>query len=815
MIHTNKGAFHVLINDLYTKISVITLLLIFCSLPGWAQHDGRINGKLSDSKQEGLAYSSVALQFADGRNFKGTLTDSLGYFSFSGIPLGTYQLAFSSMGMQHKLSPKFDLSSAQPVKSFKSVILETDEKLLNEVMISVQKNVIEQHPGKMTINVENSLLAEGNTALELLERAPGIKIDSEGKISLKGRSGVMVMINNKQTYLSAGELAVLLKGTNSSSISKIEILSQPSAKFDAAGNAGMINIVMKKNQLSGFNGSLNMNGGAGRKARYGSGFNVNYRASKINLYGNYNYAYRGETEYLDFIRQFNGGAETSVQRTETDEPLHTHNFRLGVDFELDTANSIGLLINGNVGKYLHDSQTSNRLSNNQQQLISDMLTNNYDQQNWQSFTYNLNYQHRFGKKDRLLTADLDYVPNRFNSDLNLDTYARPLEGTAEEFSSRRGSIPSKTNVYVAKVDYQDTFSDALKFETGLKTSYTEADNNLVYYQLAQDEWQYDETASNHFKYDEQIHAGYVNLHATAGKFILQGGIRAEYTLVKGDQVTTAQVFNRDYFQLFPNISVSNNLNESHQLQFAYGRRVERPNYGSLNPFRVFRDPSLYYEGNPYLMPERTQNLSLSHVYKSTWTTSINYSRTTDVITWVTGQIDATNTTFETPRNLPALVNYGISLTTQHRYFNWWSGTNFANLFRNEYDLSDEKRAMTSFSLNTQHSFKIAKGISAELNAYYNSKSVYGIIEENAYWAVSSALQKNVFGDKGSFKLAINDIFQTNNFRNNTKYQNINMNSRIWIDSRRAMLSFSYKFGKQIVKKERNTASEDLKKRMNN
>lgn len=671
---------------------------------------------------------------------------------------------------------------------------------------------------KMTLNVENSILAEGNTALELLERAPGVKIDSDGKISLKGRTGVNIMMNGKMTYLSATELATLLKATNSSSISKIEIMNNPSSKYDAAGNAGIINIVMKKSLAGGLNGSVNFNGGAGRNARYGSGFNLNYRTSKINLYGNYNYAYRGETEYLDYIRRFSDAqpslSRTSTQRTETNEPLNTHNFRAGIDYEINSNNTISLLVNGNLGKYIHDSQTSNLMSNRQGALLSEALTKNYDKQSWQSLTYNLNYQHRFAKKGRELSADLDFAPNRFSSNLNLDTYTKPNSSLPDGNMARRiGTVPAKTDVYVAKVDYTDVINEAIKWEAGGKSSFIQADNNLVYHQFLNGNWEYDATSSNHFKYKEQIHAGYLNVMASFGKTSLQAGLRGEYTNTKGNQITTQQVFTRDYFQLFPSVALGQELNASNQLQLSYSRRIERPNYGSLNPFRMFRDPSLYYEGNPYLKPELTQNIVFGHVYKQKFTTSVNYSRTTDVITWVTGQNDATNTTFEQPKNLPSLINYGISFTAQIDYFKWWSGTSFANVFRSEYDLEEGRNKQTSFSANTQNSFKIAKGFGAELNAFYNSKSVYGIITERSYWAVSAAFQKSVLNEKGSIKLAINDIFQTNNFQNDTRYQNINMYNRIWIDSRRAILSFTYRFGKQFENRERKTGSEDIQNRI--
>lgn len=806
------------VKDIFLRKILGVAIVLLVAEVAFAQHKGNISGVVKTTSGKTIEYASVALKQSDEKIFKGVLTDSVGRFVFANIPNGTYKLEVSSMGYINYTLPVFQISDDKNVYEFAKIQLLVDAKQLSTVTIVGQKKVIEQSMDKMTLNVENSILAEGNTALELLERAPGIKIDSDGKISLKGRTGVTVMMNGKLTYLSAAELAVLLKATNSSSISKIEIINSPSSKYDAAGNAGIVNIVMKKSQVKGLNGSVNANGGAGRNARYGAGFNLNYRTSGFNVYANYNYAYRGETEYLDFIRRFADGqvatSRTSTQRTETNEPLNTHNFRAGIDYEMDSNNVIGLLVNGNLGRYIHDSETSNLIRNSQGTLLSDMLTQNYDKQSWESLTYNFNYLHRFAKKGRELSADVDFAPNRFSSNLNLDTYAKPNADLPNgDLARRRGTVPAKTDVYVAKIDYTDVVSEAIKLEIGAKSSFIEADNNLVYHQFINNDWRYDATSSNHFRYKEQIHAAYLNLMAEFGKTSIQAGLRGEYTNTKGNQITTNKIFTRDYFQLFPNVAVNQNINANNQVQLSYSRRIERPNYGALNPFRMFRDPSLYYEGNPYLKPELTQNIVFNHVFKSRFTTSLNYSKTTDVITWVTGQNDATNTTFEAPKNLPSLINYGISFTAQLDYFKWWSGTNFLNVFRNEYDLKDSKNKQASFSANTQNSFKMAKGFGAELNAFYNSKSVYGIMTEQSYWAISAAFQKSVLNDKGSIKLAVNDIFQTNNFRNDTRYQNIDMYSRIWIDSRRAILSFTYRFGKQFESSARKTGSEDIQNRI--
>lgn len=758
--------------------------------------------------------------------FKGTLSDTLGIFAFTAVPIGKYQVKVTIMGFNSHQTKAFHIHAQQNIIDLGSFSLSEDTRLLNSVTIKAEKRLIEQSIDRTVINVENSILSEGNTALELLERAPGVSVNQDGEISLKGRTGVLVMLNGKNTYLSPKELSTLLKGTNSNSISKIEIMGNPSAKYDAAGNAGIINIQMKKNMATGFNGAIAVNGGAGRKARYGTGVNLNYRSDRLNIYGSYDYGFRGETEYLDFIRRFYENEITqgkpnriSYQHTKTDEPLHTNNFRIGLDYELNKNNAIGFLMNGNIGKYTHDSKTDNLLIGNSEELLSKMATTNYDQQNWKNLTYNLNYLHKFKKDGSALTADADFASNRFTSRLNLNTKTlAAASGQPSSDISRKGYVPAVTDVYVAKIDYTEPLSKVLKLETGLKSSFTSSDNNLRYDLLNNGNWEYDNNGSNHFKYNEQIHAGYLNFNLDFKKFSIQAGLRAENTQTKGHQITTDSLIKRNYFQLFPSLFINKPLGENHQLQAAYSRRIERPDYGDLNPFRVFRDPLLFYQGNPFLKPEMINAFQISHSFKRKYTTAISYNRTTDVMTWISGQIDALNTTFEMPKNLSKLVNYGVSITASTAITSWWTGTHFANVFRNEYSGTDEGGAIdskaTSFSFNSQNTFKTGKGYTMELNGIFNGPSVYGISRYKGNYMISAGIQKTILSDKGTLKLMVNDIFQSRQLKEVTNYGNIDMNTHIRLDSRRGILSFTYRFGNQsISKKERKTGSEDILNRV--
>lgn len=806
-------------------------LVFLCLLLGragtvvYGQITASVTGQLKTSTGQGIEFATIALYNAkDSSIVKGTLSDSAGRFIFEKIPFGTYSVSAGFLGFKNYNSKHFTLSERGQKHQLGVLSMVSEDKMLDAVTITAQKPLIEQRMDRTVLNIESSILAEGNTALELLEKAPGVTVDDEGNISMKGKPGVSVMLNGKLTYLSQRELTTLLRGTSSGSVSKIELITNPSAKYDAAGNSGIINIVLKKNEKVGINGSVYGNLARSRANRYGGGTSLNYRSGKLNVFGSYDHAFRGEVEYLEYVRRFYDGEKKgepnriSYQNSATNEPLYTNNFKVGADFFLNEKNTFGVLMNGNFGKYINDNNTTNKLVSADGTMISQPQTHNDNLDRWNSNAYNLNYVHRFNTEGRELSADLDFSRNDNRSSQSMDTHYQAESPALERRSVRRGNVPSITDVYVAKIDYAHPFGEKAKFETGLKSSYVSVDNNLKYDTLRNDQWVPDASWSNHFTYKETIHAGYVNFSKEFGSLSVQAGLRAENTQTEGHQVTTDSLVKRNYLQLFPSLFLTKTFTKEHSGQFSYSRRVERPDYSDMNPFRFFRDPFLYYEGNPFLKPELTHSVEVSHTYKGKFITAINYSYTADVMNWMMGQVDSLNTTYQSPQNLKSFINYGISFTASLQPANWWSSNNFTNVFRNQYK-GDQKggdlnNAITSFTINTQNSFQFKNGYSAELSGFFNSKSVYGVFVSKAYYVISAGAQKQVLNKKGTIKLMVNDIFQARQRRQTARYENLDMTGHIRFDSRMATLSFSYRFGKDITPvRKRNSGSEDIQNRV--
>lgn len=805
-------------------------LLIFVLLSQYSlyaqESPTTITGKVVSDTLPVAFVNVVLLDWESKKVITGVVTDDSGSFSFAVTP-GTYGIKASFLGYQNYESAAIKAES-DVIHKLPIIHLKEDGKLLNEVVIETKtrKPLIQLQSDKIVMNIENSVLSEGNTALELLEKAPGVMIDNDGNISLRGKQGVTIMINDKKTYLSQQQLTNLLKGTSSSSISAVEVITNPSAKYDAAGNAGVINIKLKKNARNGFNGSVNANYGRGRKNRFGSGLNLNYKTGKYNFYGSYDQYYRGESETFTFERNFYTDAnrqtidKVSSQYSVTDEPLKTNNFKAGLEYDLSERTFLGFNVNGSIGSYTNNSMSENKVRSSDTSLLSDALTNNHNYSKWNSVSYNGSLLHKFDQEKQEVSADIDYTHSRFRDNALLDTQFNPTPSQEAYQSTRRGMTPSSTNIFVAKADYVYRVKENLSFEAGWKSSFVKSDNDVQYDTISGGNWIIDRGTTNHFIYKEQIHAGYINYKQNFGFINVQAGLRAEHTNAEGNQVTMNSKVKRNYTQLFPSLFLKKNIGEDHIIQVSYSRRIDRPDYYDLNPFRFFRDPFIFYEGNPYLQPELTHSVEWGYSFRNKHMINFFYSTTSDVIVDAITQIDDTNTTILRSENLSTRKNYGVSLTSAIKLTCWWEANNFVNLYRNAFSGEQNETAVAtgiwSYTLNSQHSLRLNKGLTSEFSFQYNSRSIYSTFERKNFFVVSAGIQKKLFSDKATVKLAVNDIFKGRRFYRTMLFNNINMKENINLDSRILNVSFTYNFGDQNQNKRKiNSEDDETKKRMKN
>jgi len=798
------------------KKLILAMVLVACGLiplSTLAQtKNGQITGQVLDENKKTIESATVALLRAkDSVVIKSVAADKAGKFEFQNIGEGRYLVAFSAVGHSTVYSPGTEISATQTKINLEPVLLGKKSSELKEVAIVARKPFIEQKADKMIVNVDASPSNTGTSVMDVLEKSPGVMVDKDGNISLKGKQGVTVMIDNKPTYLNATQLANYLKSLPSSAIDQLEIMTNPSAKYDAAGNSGIINIKTKKNKLKGFNGSLTLTQTQGVYAKPGGSINMNYRTGKFNMFMNAGYTYWQGFQDLDINRNF---LDLSSKKVTSIFTQHTHmkfvnpefNLKFGTDFYINDKTTVGFVVSGfqnreNVHSnsliYLKDA------GNAIDSIVSSPSTNNGL---WKNGSVNLNFRHQFDSTGTEITADVDYMKYNSSSDQYFTNITYDPNWVEKNQTVLTGHLPSTIDIYSFKTDYSHPFQKGLKLEAGLKTSYVSTTNDANYYNVVNNVALPDTSKTNHFLYKENINAAYINLNKQLKKWNFQLGLRLENTNYSGHQLGNPYTvnnndssFTKSYLSLFPTAYISYQANEKNQFTLNYGRRIDRPSYDALNPFLFFLDQYTYQAGNPYLQPQFTNNIEFAHTYKNFLTTTLNYSHTTNFFTETFEQEG--HATIVRNGNIGSRQNAGIAVSIQIPVVKWWTAVVYANMNYNKFTgvLYGENINVdaTTFLANVNNQFHFGKGWSAELSGFYRTKGVEGQIIVLPLGQVSAALSKQVLKDKGNIKLGARDIFYTQQVKGYINFQQTEATFHNARDSRQVSLSFTYRFGKPI------------------
>lgn len=788
-------------------ITTLALSINF-AIVGYTQVEtGKVTGTVIDGSAKTIESSTITLlKTIDSSVVKIGAADGNGHFEFDDVAHGKYMVSVSAIGHQKGFSEVFEITAAKPTVDLKTIELVAMARSLAGVTVIAKKPLIEQKIDRTVVNVDAAISNVGATALEVLEKSPGVTVDKDGNISLKGKQGVQVYIDGRPAYLSGADLANMLKSMSASQLDQIEIMTNPPAKYDAAGNSGIINIKTKKNKQFGYNGSATVGFTQGYYPRSNESFNFNYRNGKFNLFTNLSHNYNSRIQQLDIQRNFRDPSTKNITSTfdqvskMKNENLF-YNSKLGVDFFASKKTTIGAVVNGFRNPRTWTSQTQTDIFNPGGQLQN--ITGGYSRNNelWKNFSTNLNFRHEFDSTGQELSADLDYIRYNSASDQSLvSKYFDDAGNFIDGPDTLLAKLPQDIKIYSGKVDYTLPLKKGAKFEAGVKSSYVQTDNNAAYDSLENGQLVHDYGRSNHFKYEENINAVYINYSRPFNKkFSGQFGLRAENTNAKGNQVTTGQKFDRNYTQLFPTTYFQYTINQKNQVGINYGRRIERPDYEDLNPFIHFLDRYTYQQGNPDLKPQFSQNIELSHIYGGFLTTTINYTATKDILQEVIEQHEATNETFIKKANIARLHQVGISVSGYKEIRKWWSASMYANLFNNQFEgiVNNEniKLGVTSFLLQTQQQFKFGKGWEAEASGFYRTKGLEGVIFIHPIGQVSFGLSKQVLKNKGSIRLNFQDPFNMMNFKGESRYGDVDARFQNYNYNRSVSVSFTYRFNK--------------------
>ena len=606
-------------------------------------------------------------------------------------------------------------------------------------------------------------------------------------------------------------MANLLKNMPASSLDQVEIMTNPSSKYDASGNAGVINIKTKKLKLKGFNSNISSSYNQGIFPVFNEGVTMNYRKGKINLFANLNYSSWNGQGNLAINRNFRNSVTKQLETIFDQYSImgnHSLNssIKLGMDYYADKKTTVGIVLSGFTNPRTHTVDNHTYLENSQGGIDSILYATSTVHDKSSNYSINLNYRHIFDSTGKELTADLDYITYKQNGDQLYNNNYLYADGSPRKTATQlRGSLPSTVHIYSAKTDYALSLSKSVKLETGLKSSYVTTNNDALYENNNAGTWVTDLGKTNHFLYDENINAAYLNLNKQLKKWSFQAGLRVENTNAKGHQlgngVNKDSSFTRNYINAFPTAYISYEANKSNSFSINYGRRIDRPAYQDLNPFYYFLDEYTYQAGNTLLKPQFTNSIELSHTYKGFLTTTLNYSKTVDVITDVLKQINSERKTFVNKDNIATKINMGIAVNAMVNVSKVWSANLYGNLaldkFKGMINGGLLDASIPVFTGNANNQFKFKKGWSAELSGFYRSKWIEGQIMGNPIWSISTGVQKQVLKNKGTLKLNINDIFNSQNFSGAVKYQEIDVRIKDSHDSRRIGLAFTYRFGKAM------------------
>ncbi|NEU09243.1 TonB-dependent receptor [Flavihumibacter sp. R14] len=782
-----------------------------------------LRGLVENQEQKPLEGSVISLtRSSDSSIVKFEVSDKSGVFQFNSLKKDSYLLRITCVGYKTQFVGPVNYTSAGPGIDVGRIRLQRDLIDLKEVSIVDKKSFIELKPGKVVLNVSSSILAAGNSAYDIMKTAPGVQMDAEDNIRLNGKTNVLIVINGKQTFMERDAVLDILKSTLSNEIEEIELISNPSSKFDAAGSGAVINIKTKKNKNFGANGSLTGMAGISDNPRdtdpnkrFNSGLNLNFRSRTLNLFGSYNYADVPVSRDISIDRRIDNALQTNINVDyESLSRRLSDVYRLGADLTLVPDHVIGFMVNGSTND-LRINKRNNSDIVNRGVLDSTIRTSSGQNRGLSTQVFNFNYKGRLGKRGGDISFDWDIINyERTSTELLTNEFFDAANNPYRESLLFKNSSPSGYNVQSLRIDYTVALSKKGRLELGVQGSKVKGDSHLDFGRQISADFYPDDRFTNHFLIDEQITAGYANYNFDFRSSSLVLGLRAENTRSEGTSVIRDETNSRSYFNFFPNLQFSQTLDKDNTLLFSLSRRITRPGYDNLTPFVAYLDQYSYRSGNPLINPEFSNIAEITHVYKSKFSSTLRAKLTNDLIQEISEQDDVTHVNTVISRNIDHHYFYGLEFNAPVELLSWWNvNLNLQTMYERYVTSSvtgSFKNISPSLIFSAIQSFNLTGNLSAEINSKYESPTVYGIYSYKAAYNVDAAVSQSLLKNKATLRFRVSDIFNTSANQYSSNYRNLNLHSREKRDSRIAQLSFSYLFGRQTVKgaRKRNTGSEN-------
>ena len=805
-------------------MKIIFYLLIFTTAPALLfSQAAEINGNLTDAKSDPVIFANIALyNGSDSTLIKVEPSNEDGLFTFNNIDYGRYFMKISYVGFHDFIINEVNVD--KPQINLGRLTLAESAKELQEVVVSAQRRIVEVYSDRMVFNVQGTINSAGDNGLDLLRKAPGVLLDNNDNISVLGRSGVLVYVDGKRLPLSGEELANYLQNLVSEQIDRIDIISNPGSKYEAQGNAGIIDIKLKKDKNLGGNGNLALTASKGIQPRANISANGNFRNKIFNSFGSLGYNYTRSFMNMDYDSYQNDYFITERNRINT--KLNSVNYRAGIDFFVSKYATLGVLVTGNNGNSSRDEKSLMSLytRTNPDKLDSTLIATNISDRNFDQHTYNINYA--LSKNQATLNIDAD-----FGRYLNKQEYYQPnnyFDPSGEVLLNsviNEMNTPSDIKIISFKTDYEKPMMFG-KLGLGVKVSKVISDNTFLYYAVVDGVSNQNNSRSNKFKYDENVYAGYLNYNAKLGeKWGISTGVRLEQTETKGDLTAfdpslQQPAVNSNYLSVFPSLGFSYQMSPINNFNFNAGRRINRPDYNVLNPFKMQVSELSFRKGNPFLKPEIVNNAELGYTLMNKYNFKVSYSRTKDQITRLIGPDDFNpKASYISWDNLAHQDVWSANASLPIDINKWWNL--FANLscnyLNNQADYGNGAIVdVQAFSYNFygQNTFQLGKGFKGEISGNYSGPGVWGgVFKYDASYGITVGIQKKFF-DNLNVKLNMSDITNQLYWSGISNFNGlVSSGSGRW-DSRRVALSINYDFGNsQIKSRKRNTGLESEARRV--
>lgn len=792
--------------------------------PDGSDKKGKLTGIIVDS-ESGAPIESAAVQLfsqKDSSLVAGTATDKTGAFTLE-PRFGRFYLKISFIGYNNTIVNNIKINPQTPEVNAGTLKLTAGNEMTTKVIeVEAEMNAFENQLDKKVYNVEKTIVSESGSAVDVLKNVPSVTVDADGNVSLRGSSNVKILINGRPSAMLGNDPSAVLEQIPSKMIESIEIMSNPSSKYDPEGTAGIINIVLKKQQDDGYNGNVSVN--AGTRDKYNTSINLNLRKDKFNFYGSYNFRLfnmygNGATNkqtYFNNTTFFNNQISTSHGK------MKSHMGSLGMDYMPDKKNLLSLS-----GSYNWRNRNRNDLGTyvNFDALYNptSMYYRNSDEnETGKGVDINLNHKFKYDKKKKELNTAFQY--SRSSEDESGDI--NQFYNTGTSYLQQKDNTTYSLDIFSGQSDFYNPLGEdnKSKFETGVKGVYRSINSDYVsnYFDFNTQSWFYNNLTSNNFTYKDQVYSAYSNYGNTYKNFGYQIGLRLEQTFTKSEQLTTSQNFEHNYFSWFPSIYLTQSITKTNEIQLSYTRRINRPNLHVLNPFTDYSDPQNLRKGNPDLKPEYINSLELS--YMKYFTTinvsgSVFYRRVDDVINRFVTQLDSA-TTLMTFENMNNSQSYGLEFVITGSPAKWWNLNASTSYYYTKVSGSSSIGSTLDNSSNVwsgklMSSFTFPDLFDVQLGYNYSGKMITATGSMDPMQTLDIAIKKDFFFKRLSLTLRVSDALNTQKFSVHTNQNDIIADMVRRRDSRNVFLSVSYRFGTEMQQQERKRKRTETNEDMNN